>query len=146
MTYCVAIAVNDGLVFTSDSRTNAGVDQISTYSKMHQFGIPGMRQFVILSAGNLATTQGVIKKLEMDIKEGAALNLMSVSSMDDAADYLGQINLAQQSKYGSSSNVSYEASFIIGGQIKNSAPSLFLVYPQGNHIAPVRNHTLFTDW
>ena len=60
MTYCVAVKVQSGLVFASDSRTNAGVDQVATHSKMYHFGIAGERQFVILSAGNLATTQSVI--------------------------------------------------------------------------------------
>ncbi|MGH8628669.1 MAG: peptidase, partial [Gammaproteobacteria bacterium] len=60
MTYCVAVALEEGLVFTSDSRTNAGVDRVSTYSKMHTFGRDGDRQFVLLTSGNLATTQAVL--------------------------------------------------------------------------------------
>ncbi len=78
MTYCVAITVNKGLVFVSDSRTNAGVDSVSSYSKMHTFGNPGDRQFVILSAGNLATTQGVISQIKHDINKFAEVNLMTV--------------------------------------------------------------------
>ena len=68
MTYCVAVSVDAGIVFCSDSLTSAGVDQISTYSKMFRFGIDGERQFVILSAGNLATTQASIAKIKTDIK------------------------------------------------------------------------------
>ena len=132
MTYCVAIAVDAGIIFCSDSRTNAGIDQISTYSKMHKFGSEGQRQFVIMSAGNLATTQGVISKLKKDIKDEAPINLYKVGSLDDAADYLGDINLSQQSKHGN--GASYEASFIIGGQIAGSKHKIALVYPQGNHI------------
>ena len=68
MTYCLAIKLDSGLVFASDSRTNAGVDQISTYSKMHAWGIEGQRQFILLSAGNLATTQAVVTRLHRDIE------------------------------------------------------------------------------
>jgi len=133
MTYCVAIRVNAGIVFCSDSRTNAGIDQISTYRKMHKFGIDGQRQFVILSSGNLATTQGVIAKVKKDIKDNTPINLMTVSNITDAADYLGEINVAQQEKY-TTGTTNYEASFIIGGQILGGKPKVALVYPQGNHI------------
>lgn len=133
MTYCVAIHVDNGLVFLSDSRTNAGVDSVSTYSKMHRFGNPGERQFVILSSGNLATTQGVIAQIKRDISQMAPVNLMTVPHMNDAADYLGEISRVQQEKL-TGGGVTFEASFIIGGQIRGSNPSIFLVYPQGNHI------------
>lgn len=133
MTYCVALRVDAGIVFCSDSRTNAGVDQVSTYRKMHKFGIDGQRQFVILSAGNLATTQGVIAKVKKDIKDNAPVNLMTVANIIDAAEYLGEINVNQQEKYASGST-NYEASFIIGGQVTGSKPKIALVYPQGNHI------------
>jgi len=132
MTYCVAIAVNAGIIFCSDSRTNAGIDQISTYSKMHKFGIDDRRQFVIMSAGNLATTQGVISKIKKDIKSDAPINLFNLPSMEEAADYLGDVSLAQQNKHNGGAN--YEASFIIGGQIQGSKHRIALVYPQGNHI------------
>lgn len=138
MTYCVAISVNDGLVFLSDSRTNAGVDSVSTYSKMHRFGTPGERQFVILSAGNLATTQGVIAQLNKDIHQYSPINLNTVAHMTDAADYLGEVSRAQQEKL-TGGGITYEASFIIGGQIRGSLPSIFLVYPQGNHITTSGN-------
>jgi len=135
MTYCVAVSVNQGIVFTSDSRTNAGVDQVSTYSKMHRFGVEGQRQFVILSAGNLATTQGVISKLKKDIKSSAAVNLMNVADLDEAADYVGETSVAQQKKHtDENSGVSHEASFIIGGQVQGKKHRIVLVYPQGNHI------------
>ncbi len=136
MTYCVAALVNKGIVFASDSRTNAGVDQISTYSKMHRFGEEGSRQFTILSAGNLATTQGVISRIKKDIKNNAPVNLMNVSDMDEAADYLGEVSLAQQKKHqDENTGVNHEASFIVGGQIEGKKHDIRLVYPQGNHIA-----------
>lgn len=132
MTYCAAIAVKSGLVFTSDSRTNAGVDNVSTYSKMHTFGNPGERQIVILSAGNLATTQAVITQVKRDISHGANRNLMTVNSVSEAADYLGQLNLDHANKH--NGGLTFEASFIIGGQVLNHKPKICLVYPEGNHI------------
>jgi len=133
MTYCVAISVTAGLVFCSDSLTNAGVDQASTYSKMHKFGIEGQRQFVLLTAGNLATTQAVVAQIERDIKQQDGLNLLNVPHLSEAADYIGQLSREQQEKHGGGGS-NFEASFIIGGQIGDSDPQLYLIYPQGNHI------------
>lgn len=133
MTYCVAISVDQGLAFCSDSRTSAGVDQINTYTKMFRFGQDGDRQFVILSAGNLATTQAVIDRASKDIATQAAVNFNTVSDVNEAADYLGQISVEQQNKTGGGSV--YEATFILGGQIQGGAPQLTLVYPAGNHIS-----------
>ena len=98
MTYCVAVSVNEGIVFCSDSLTNAGIDQVSTYSKMFHFGIDGERQFVILSAGNLATTQATIATVKSDIKKGAEVNLPNIESLQEAADYIGDISREQQEK------------------------------------------------
>ncbi len=134
MTYCLAINVENGLVFCSDSRTNAGVDQVSTYSKMYRFGIEGERQFVVLSAGNLGTTQAVISRLKRDIKDGAEVSLRTVESMSDAAEYLGETNRAQQEKHSDNTSANFEASFIIGGQIRGEKPRVMMVYPAGNHI------------
>lgn len=135
MTYCVAIKVDAGLIFCSDSRTNAGVDQVSTYSKMYHFGIEGDRQIVINSAGNLATTQSVIAKIRKDIKDGADVSLATIDSIHDAADYVGEISVAVQEKHAhNNSNVSFEASFLLGGQIQDEAPAVMMIYPQGNHI------------
>jgi len=138
MTYCVAISLNSGLVFLSDSRTNAGVDSVSTYSKMHKFSNPGERQFIILSSGNLATTQGVIAQIKRDISQSTPTNLMTVPHMADAADYLGELSRVHQEKLTGGGHT-YEASFIIGGQIRGSAPAIFMVYPQGNHITTSGN-------
>ena len=133
MTYCVAVSIEAGLVFVSDSRTNAGVDNVSTYSKMHTFGNPGERQFVLLTAGNLATTQGVIGQIKKDIQQYAPVNLMTVMHMSDAADYVGELNRVQQEKH-TGGGATYEASFIIGGQIQGSKAECYMIYPQGNHI------------
>ncbi len=135
MTYCVAIKLDDGLVFASDSRTNAGVDNVSTYSKMNTFSNPGDRQITILSAGNLATTQAVIGQVKRDIKDLKPMNLMTVTTMTEAADYLGDLSANETSKHTSTGNsINFDANFIIGGQIAGQAHKVRLVYPQGNHI------------
>ncbi len=142
MTYCLAINTDQGLVFCSDSRTNAGIDNVSTYSKMHTFVWLGERVFVLLSAGNLATTQAVVKKLKGDVPAGLVPNLLSANSMQEAADYLGIVSTQVQKTHASrdTANTSFEATFIFGGQIGNQPPEMFLVYPQGNYIHESREH------
>ena len=138
MTYCASIHVNEGLVFLSDSRTNAGVDQLSTYSKMFAFGVDGERSIVILTGGNLATTQAVIKRIRKDINESADDNLLTIESIDAVAAYVGKLNLDQQSKHGNKAagnKLDVSASYILGGQIIESKPELYLIYPEGNFIA-----------
>jgi len=133
MTYCVAVSVDAGMVFCSDSLTNAGVDQVSTYSKMFRFAVDGEKVFVILTAGNLATTQATIAKIKSDIKQGAKNNLLAMSSVEDTADYIGDISREQQEKR-TIEGKNFEASFIIGGQIRGSKHEIILIYPEGNHI------------
>tara|TARA_R110002072_G_scaffold50843_2_gene136511 strand:- start:20983 stop:21747 length:765 start_codon:yes stop_codon:yes gene_type:complete len=133
MTYCVAIALKSGLVFVSDSRTNAGVDNVSTYSKMYSFGVPGERQLVMMASGNLATTQAVITQIKRDIKQEAALNLLNISHLSELAEYIGEVSRNQQVKI-SNDGINIEANFIIGGQIKGQKPGIYMIYPQGNYI------------
>jgi len=142
MTYCLAINLNQGLVFCSDSRTNAGMDNVSTYSKMHTFMWPGERIFVLLSAGNLATTQAVVKRINRDVEQGAIPNLRSVASMHEAADYVGLISTDFQRLHASrdTASTNFEASFIFGGQVGHMAPEIFMIYPQGNYIHESDNH------
>ncbi len=142
MTYCLAIKVNEGLVFASDSRTNAGLDHVSTYSKMHTFAWPGKRMFVLLSAGNLATTQAVAKQLRADAQNPQAESLLSVATVDAAADYVGRVSAAIQRSQAErdTANTNFEATFIFGGQIAGQASSIFLIYPQGNYIHESTEH------
>ena len=142
MTYCLAIAVNDGLVFAADSRTNAGADQISTHSKLHRFGGNGERALVLLSAGNLATTQGVVATLERDIKRHAAHSLMTVEDMQAAAEYVGKVSAEEQQKHSVTRRDDEfvpEATFILGGQIRGDAPRIELIYPEGNFVGASRS-------
>jgi putative proteasome-type protease len=140
MTYCLAITVQEGIVFCSDSRTSSGVDQIKTYSKMFRFPLSSERQYTILSAGNLATTQAVINQVKKDIDLNAPLNLGTMNSMHDAAEYLGGLNRQQQAKTGG--GPTYHATFLLGGQIIGNDPTLMLVYAEGNYIT-TSEETLF---
>jgi putative proteasome-type protease len=136
MTYCVAIKTDSGLVFASDSLTNAGIDHVSTYSKMHTFVQPGNRMFVLLASGNLATTQSVVKRLNDDSTMGSPLSLWNLSSMSEAADYVGSISTEMQRNQTErdTASTNFEATFIFGGQIAGQLPEMYMVYPQGNHI------------
>jgi putative proteasome-type protease len=139
MTYCLAIKVNDGLILASDSRTNAGVDYVSTYSKMHVFDKAGTRFFVLLTAGNLATTQAVVNIIKRDLANPhAELSLNTVDYAFDAAHYIGGINYRIQQEYNEPLKIagaSADASFILGGQIAGKPHEIYLIYPQGNYIA-----------
>lgn len=142
MTYCLAINVNDGLVLCSDSRTNAGTDNVSTYSKMFSFAWPGARFFALLSAGNLATTQAVVKKLNGDVPAGLVPNLATAATMQEAADYVGMISAQVQKHHASrdTASTNFEATFILAGQIEGQPPEMYMVYPQGNYIHESSGH------
>lgn len=143
MTYCLAIKLKDGLVFCSDSRTNAGVDQVSSYSKLHQFMDLPDRRFFLLSAGNLATTQAVVKAMRYDLEQGAAFSLATAHTTSEVADYVGRLSTQTQQKYingGPSAGFDATASFIVGGQIMGREAEIYMVYPEGNHIAASKKH------
>ncbi|BCO31140.1 hypothetical protein TspCOW1_12430 [Thiohalobacter sp. COW1] len=138
MTYCLAIKVNKGLVFASDSRTNAGVDYVTTYGKMHRFVWPGERVCILLSAGSLATTQAVINLINKHLEDEAEFNLRTAEHLYEIAHYVGKLNQREQhlhEKAVEKSKINVEASFIVGGQIAGRAPEIYLVYPQGNYIS-----------
>lgn len=138
MTYCVAVKVNDGIVFASDSRTNAGVDYVRTYSKMHTYNWQGDRTLVILTSGNLATTQAVINKIDHDLKVAKSrFSLKKAKKLYEVAHYIGKLNQQEQAQHGKAfrdNRKALEASFIVGGQIGEQDDDIFLVYPEGNYI------------
>lgn len=141
MTYCLAIAVDEGLVFASDSRTNAGIDQISTYGKMRTYTWHGDRALVLLSAGNLATTQAVVRAIDRDLAAGPETrSLATLPAIEDAAEYIGELSVGSQQRAaqqaGDIPTGSLEATFILGGQVGDHPPNLYLIYPQGNFIGP----------
>ncbi|MEL6354407.1 MAG: peptidase [Cyanobacteria bacterium J06627_28] len=138
MTYCLGIMVEKGLVLAADSRTNAGVDQISSYQKLFDFSVPGDRVLILCTAGSLSTSQSVLHKLERDIKISAEVNLHNLPSVHDVAGYVGEIMRTIQDKerpWLEKDGIGYQSSFLVGGQVAGEPPSLYLVYSQGNFIS-----------
>ncbi len=138
MTYCVGIHVNDGLVLASDTRTSSSFDDVRVHGKMHVFEKPGECVFVLMSAGNLATTQSVIATLRRDIENpDAEFSLFMAKRLYEVADYIGRVLVANQAQVGDKSqqsSVSVEATLILAGQIAGGEAALRLIYPLGNWI------------
>ena len=141
MTYCVAIKIKAGLVFLSDSRTNAGVDQISTFRKMLVYEKPGERFMVLLSAGNLSISQSVREMLQVEHlrhhASGEDITIWNATSMFDAARVLGSAIRHVHARDGAAlhaAGVDFNASMLFGGQIRGEAPRLFQFYSPGNFI------------
>ena len=138
MTYCVGLYLREGLVLLSDTRTNAGVDNISIFGKMQVEEVPGERVLVLLSAGNLAITQAVWNRLQEGVwLGGERLTLRSVDSMFRAAQLVGQAVrevFAADGPSLSAQGVRFDISLMLGGQIGGGSPRLFLVYAAGNFI------------
>ena len=149
MTYCVGIRLDAGLVFMSDSRTNAGVDQISTYRKMIIYERPGDRFMVLLSAGNLSISQSVREILQvekLDNGDRPPLTIWNATSMFDAVRVLGSAVRRVYNQDGpalKAAGVDFNASMIFGGQIGGEAMRLFLVYSAGNFIEATRETCYF---
>lgn len=140
MTYCVGMRLNSGLVFMSDTRTNAGVDNFSTSRKLFTWSVAGERSITIMTAGNLATTQAMVSLLD---ERSAAVedrdpDILSQASMFQVARLVGA-TLKEVIAYSTpngpmSESEQFSASVIVGGQIKGGKPTIFLVYPEGNFI------------
>lgn len=133
MTYCLGIVTRRGLVMASDSRTNAGIDQVNASRKMHLIVRPGERVFVLLSSGGLSGTQSVLTLLRRDFDAGRGLG--DVDGMYDAARLVGEqvrrvaeLDRAALEK----DDLKFNVTLLLGGQIGDEPPALFLIYPQGN--------------
>lgn len=139
MTYCVGIEVNDGLIFAADTRTSGSFDDVRVHRKMHVFEYPGERVFVIMSAGNLATTQLAMSRLQRHADDPKAeRSLRTFSHLVDVAEYVGETLVASQVKVNENAQpagVNVQSTLILGGQIKGERPGLYLIYPLGNCIA-----------
>lgn len=139
MTYCVGIEVDEGLVFAADTRTSASFDDVRVYRKMHVFEWPDERVFVIMSSGNLATTQLTVSRLQRDIDApGAERSLRTFTHLYEVAEYVGEILVASQAKVGEDAQmqgVNVQSTLILGGQIAGERPGLYMIYPLGNCIA-----------
>lgn len=139
MTYCVGIKLDRGLVFMSDTRTNAGIDNISTFRKMYTWEEPGERVIVLMAAGNLATTQSVVSLLDERTKapHERTQTLLATPSMFQTAKLVGDTVkevINGNAATGQRADSAFNSTFILGGQIRGSAPRLFLIYPEGNFI------------
>lgn len=138
MTYCVGMQLDRGLIFMSDTRTNSGVDNVSVHPKMHTWNVPGDRSIVLLSAGNLATTQAVVSVLDERTKapEDRQPSLFEVPTMFQLAKLVGRTlreTIAANEQTGLEAST-FNSTLILGGQINGMAPRLFLIYPEGNFI------------
>src|ERR1700730_8989182 len=139
MTYCVGLCLKEGLVMLSDTRTNAGIDNISSFGKMHVFEAPGDRVIALLTAGNLALSQGVLNLLNEGIEneDGTAETLFSVSSMFRAAKLVGEAIRRVYRVDGpamQAQNITFDVSVLLAGQLKGRAMRLFQIYSAGNFI------------
>ena len=126
MTYCLGIKINKGLLFMSDTRTNAGVDNISTFKKIFTFNYKEKVYITILASGNLATTQFLVNSLNDIFRE-------KNKDKSKVGKELKKI-IAQNAEIGQKADTSFHANLILGGQVKGEEPKLFLIYPQGNFI------------
>jgi len=136
VTYCLGIVTNEGLVLASDSRTNAGFDQVNVCRKMFRFVQPGERVFVILTSGGLSISQSVITLLrqEFDAGEGLAkaTSLYQAARMvGDCVRRVSDIDRASLER----DSFSFNVHLLLGGQVRGEAHSLYLIYPQGNPLA-----------
>jgi putative proteasome-type protease len=138
MTYCVAMALDAGMIFASDSRTNAGVDHIARFSKMRVFRKDGDRVIVTLTSGNLSITQNAVSMLEQRVRDGDdELHFFNARSMFDVARIVGDALREVKSRDGAyllQNNIDSSANFLVGGQIHGEPARLFHVYSEGNFI------------
>jgi len=136
MTYCLALRLDEGLVFLADTRTNAGVDNVSTYRKLHVLRPAPDRVFVLESAGSLATTQEVLDRIHRDLASQGE-SLASVDHLFEAALYVGRLSrevAADHREAMQQAGADGTATFILGGRVGTDAPDILLVYPEGNYI------------
>ncbi|MBS3647134.1 proteasome-type protease [Pseudaminobacter sp. 19-2017] len=148
MTYCVGLKIDRGLVFMSDTRTNAGMDSISSFRKMHVWERPGERVIVLMAAGNLATTQNVVSLLNGrdKVMEEHKPAVLETPSMYQTARLVGDTLkkvIHMSAPGGERADSFFNASFILGGQIRGSVPRLFMIYPEGNFIESTEDTPFF---
>jgi putative proteasome-type protease len=139
MTYCVGLLMKDGFVLAADTRTNAGLDNVATFKKLHSWSQPGKRVFALATSGNLATTQAVVSLITEGTlslrKRGDIDNLFTAKTMFRAAQIVGRtVRDVQRMDEGQLSEDTFSASFLLGGQIGSERPRLFHIYSAGNFI------------
>lgn len=145
MTYCVGLRLHSGLIFMSDTRTSAGVDDISQVRKMHSWEVQGERVITLLSAGNLATTQMVVSRLDDATRalDRSNPSILDAPSMFQVATLIGNTLRDIVRSYSSSNGQPFNASLILGGQIRGGPARLFLIYAEGNFIEATDDNPFF---
>lgn len=149
MTYCVGLFLDRGLVMLSDTRTNAGIDNISIFRKSHVFEKPGDRAIVAMTAGNLAVSQSVMNKIREGVtneKTGELESIYTVPSMFRAAELVGETVrqvYAQSAQSMEAQGVNFDVSILLGGQLKDRTLRLFQIYSAGNFIAATEDTCFF---
>ena len=139
MTYCVGLMLKQGLVFMSDTRTNAGLDNVSTFAKMFTWSDNENSTITIMTAGNLATTQSVVSMIDERTKAPSerSPSILNLPSMFQVARFVGATLrevIDRQAQTGQRADSAFNATIIVGGQVRGSPPRLFLIYPEGNFI------------
>lgn len=148
MSYCVALKLSRGLVFMSDTLTNGGLDNVSRYPKTFSWGVDGERQIMLTTAGNLATSQAVVSILSEQTKEREkrSPSILEAPTMFQVAKCVSE-TLAQVIKSSArgqqQAESTFTSTFILGGQIKGGAASLYLIYPEGNFIEVSKENPFF---
>lgn len=145
MTYCVGLLLDKGLVMLADTRTNGGVDNISTFAKLHVFNTPGEREIATMTSGNLAITQAVMNLIEDGLPDpdtGQMRTIYTVPGMFAAASLVGEAVNWVYRKYAkamSEQNVSFDVSILLGGQVAGRTQRLFQIYAAGNFVEATRD-------
>lgn len=144
MTYCLGIMTRYGLVMAADSRTNAGVDYISTYQKLFDLSCPGERVLLVCSSGNLSMTQAVVNWLQKDIRTKEDINIHNLPTLYEVARHIGSKirEIQDQDRpWLQKDGIDFQCSLLLGGQIKGEEPELYLIYSQGNCIQATQDTT-----
>jgi putative proteasome-type protease len=146
MTYCLAILTQAGLVMAADSRTNAGVDFVSTSQKLFDFSVPGERVIFVCNAGNLSMTQDILMLVNRDLKTQASKNIHTLPTLYDVAKYIGQLTrqvIQENEEWLKKDGISSSCSFLLGGQIEGESPELYMIYSQGNFLRATKETPYF---
>lgn len=137
MTYCLGIITRYGLVLGADSRTNAGVDYISTYQKLFNFSDAGQRVVLLAASGNLSITQAIVNALHHDLKLMESENIHTLPSLYDITRYVGsKVRQIQERErpWLEKDKIDYSCTLLLAGQVRGEAPGLYMIYRQGNFI------------
>ena len=140
MTYCLGIRTKQGLVMASDSRTNAGIDQVDICCKMHNFVVAGERMFTLLASGSLSLTQSILTRIEHEFRGGSGL--VKAASFYDAARCVGghvREVAALDRPFMERDNIACTVNFLLGGQIRGEEPQIYMIYAQGNPLRCTRS-------